>query len=141
MHESPDTNKSAYVESGGTGSCFGSMGARKDSQDMYIGKSGVGVGGLRMSGFGGSGLLGVGGVGFGDTEVVEEGHVGRMVGRFECRSYHEHRQDFDQDSRGASVAIDIDHDDDDDDGKTSTYNNDVESPFKSPTNTTTTNRS
>ena len=52
---------------------------------MYIGKSGAGVGGLRMSGIGGSGLLGVGGVGFGG-EVVEEGHVGRMVGRFEGRS-------------------------------------------------------
>ena len=50
-----------------------------------------------MSGVGGSGLLGVGGVGFGDTEVVEEGHVGRMVGRFEGRAYHEQRQDFEQD--------------------------------------------
>ena len=46
-----------------------------------------------MSGIRGSG---VGGVGFGG-EVVEEGHVGRMVRRFEGRAYHEQRQDVEQD--------------------------------------------
>ena len=73
-------------------------------------------------------MLGVGGVGFGD-EVVEEGHVSRMVGRFEGRSYHEQRQDFEHDfhecAHRSSVAIDNDHDDDeDDDDNTSTHNND-----------------
>ena len=90
-----------------------------------------------MSGIGDLRSLGVGGVEFGG-EVVEEGHVGRMVGRFEGRAYHKQRQDFDQEfhecAHRSSVAIDNDHDDDDDDDKTSTRNNDVKSPVTSPTN-------
>ena len=101
---------------------FRGKGVGKGSHDAFICKSVVGVGGLRMSGIGGSELLGVGGVGFGG-QVVEEGHVGRLVGRFEGRSYHDLQQDF----HGSSVAIDNDHDDGDDD-KTSTHNNDVNLP-------------
>ena len=89
-----------------------------------------------MSGIGGSGLLGVGGVGFGG-EVVEEGHVGMMAGRFEGSAYHEQRLEFEQDfhecAHRSSVAIDNDHDDNDD-NKTSTHNNNVKSPIKSATN-------
>ena len=87
MHES----QGMYIGKSGVG--FGGKGVGKGSHDVYIGKSGVGVGGLIMLGVRGSG---VGGVGFGG-EVVEEGHVGRMVGRFEGRSYHEQRQDVEQD--------------------------------------------
>ena len=79
-------------------------GVGKGSHDRYIGKSGLGVGGLGLFGVGGSGMFGVGGSGIGGLGVggsaVEglgssgvggeflEGHVGRMVGRFEGIAQH-----------------------------------------------------
>ena len=73
----------------GVGGSVG-KGVGKGSHDRYIGKSGLGVGGLGLFGVGGSGMIGVGGSGVGGLgssrvgvggEFVE-GHVGRMVGRF-----------------------------------------------------------
>ena len=112
---------------GGVGGSTGnSMG--KGSQDRYVGKSGIeslglsGSGGLGTFGVGGSGCVGVGGPGVVELkssgvggsessgiggEAVTEGHVGRIVSRFEVMALnfvqsHDH---------GSSVAIDNDVDD------------------------------
>ena len=75
---------------------FVGKGVGKGSHDRYIGKSGLGVEDLEMLGVGGSGVggFGVGGSGAGGREMsgvggeVVEGHVGRMVGRFEGIAQH-----------------------------------------------------
>ena len=84
----------------GVGGSVG-KGVGKGSHDRYIGKSGLGMGGLGLFGVGGSGLFGVGGMGVGGSGVggskssgvggealleveveVTEGHVGRIVSQF-----------------------------------------------------------
>ena len=90
------TSKLSLGDGGSVG-----KGVGKGSHDRYIGKSGLGVGGLGLFGVGGSGMFGVGGSGVGGLGVggstvgglgssgvgvggeLVEGHVGRMVGRFE----------------------------------------------------------
>ena len=119
----------------------------KGNSDIFIGKSGVGesnvgVGGLGFGGLGagGSGQLGfggsgVGGLGVGGTGsvVVVEGHVGRMLGRFEEMGKSDHEHDEHRvHGHVSSVAIDFHPDNDDD---TTMINNDVEPQVKSPTQT------
>ena len=100
----------------------GGKGIGKGSHDRYVGKSGIeglglsGSGGLGMVGVGGSGVVessGIGGIELSGVggEAVTEGHVGRIVSRFEIMTLMQlHGHGSSAEIIGGDRQSDDDHD-------------------------------